>query len=133
VIEKRVFPLALFLVPCDKGSSTTEVHMTKRFEFTPSTKAAIRAKGDCCWACGVPGWFGIEVDHIIPRCDAATHNGESNGQMLCSTCNNVKGNVTFAVAPRKPYWNPDQVAMMQQVTANRRKFATLIKRARARQ
>jgi len=75
--------------------------MTKRFEFTPATKAAIRAKGDCCWACGVPGWIGIEVDHIIPRCDAATHNGESNGQMLCSTCNNVKGNVTFAVAPRK--------------------------------
>jgi hypothetical protein len=127
-----VFPLAIFLQPCDKGTSTTEVHMTKRLEFTPTTKAAIRSKGDCCWACGVPGWFGIEVDHIIPRCDAASHNGESNGQMLCSTCNNVKGEVTFAVKPRVPYWNPDQVAMMQQVSANRRKFATLIRRARAR-
>jgi 5-methylcytosine-specific restriction endonuclease McrA len=106
--------------------------MTKRLEFTPTTKSAIRAKGDCCWACGVPGWFGIEVDHVIPRCDAASHNGESNGQMLCSNCNNVKGEVTFAVAPRKPYWNADQVTMMKQICANRRKFATLIRRARAR-
>ena len=112
--------------------------MTKRLEFTPTTKAAIRSKGDCCWACGVPGWFGIEVDHIIPRKRADgtpnpdCHNGESNGQMLCSACNNVKSTVTFAVKPRKPYWNPDQVAMMQQVSANRRKFATLIRRARAR-
>jgi 5-methylcytosine-specific restriction endonuclease McrA len=113
--------------------------MTKRFEFTPATKAAIRAKGDCCWACGVPGWIGIEVDHIIPRKNADgtpninCNNSESNGQMLCSNCNNVKSTVTFAVAPRKPYWNGDQVAMMQQVTANRHKFATLIRRARARQ
>lgn len=106
--------------------------MTKRLEFSPATKKAILAKGACCWACGVPAWFGIEFDHIIPRNKPDSHNGESNGQMLCSACNNVKGEVTFAVKPRKPYWNPDQVAMMQQVTANRRKFATLIKRARAR-
>lgn len=107
--------------------------MTKRLEFSPATKSAIRAKGDCCWACGLPGWVGIEVDHIIPRCDAASHNGESNGQMLCAACNNVKGNVTFAVKPRKPYWNSDQVAMMQQINANRNKFRQLIRRARARQ
>lgn len=107
--------------------------MTKRLEFSPATKSAIRAKGDCCWACGLPGWVGIEVDHIIPRCEPASHNGESNGQMLCAACNNVKGNVTFAVKPRKPYWNTDQVAMMQQITANRNKFRQLIRRARARQ
>jgi 5-methylcytosine-specific restriction endonuclease McrA len=106
--------------------------MTKRNEFTNATKQAIRAKGDCCWACGVPGWFGIEVDHIIPRNDPASHNGETNGQMLCSACNNVKAEVTFAVAPRKPLWIEDQTKMMKQVCANRRKFAVLIRRARER-
>jgi 5-methylcytosine-specific restriction endonuclease McrA len=107
--------------------------MTKRNEFTPSTKQAIRAKGDCCWACGLPGWVGIEVDHIIPRNDVNSHNGESNGQMLCSACNNVKGEVTFAVSPRKPLWIADQVTMMKQVTGNRNKFRALIRRARERQ
>lgn len=107
--------------------------MTKRNEFTSSTKQAIRAKGDCCWACGLPGWTGIEVDHIIPRNHADSHNGETNGQMLCSACNNVKGKVTFAVAPRKPLWIEDQTKMMKQVCANRRKFAVLIRRARERQ
>jgi hypothetical protein len=113
--------------------------MTAKHSFTPATKAAIRAKGNCCWACGVPGWIGIEVDHIIPRKRADgtpnpdCHNGESNGQMLCSACNNVKGTVTFAVAPRKPYWHSDQVTMMKHINANRMKFATLIRKAKARQ
>jgi 5-methylcytosine-specific restriction endonuclease McrA len=140
VIKKRVFPLALFSTPCDKWSSKQgNKLMTVKHSFSPATKAAIRAKGNCCWACGVPGWIGIEVDHIIPRKNADgtpninCNNGESNGQMLCSACNNVKSTVTFALAPRKPYWHADQVTMMKHINANRMKFATLIRKARARQ
>ena len=113
--------------------------MTQRFEFTPTTKAKLMSKGACCWACGVPACFGVEFDHVIPRklgngeWNPNCHNGESNGQILCAACNKIKGNVTFAVKPRKPYWNPDMVKMSQQINANRRKFTTLIKKARARQ
>ncbi len=106
--------------------------MTKRNEFTRKTKASIRAKGDCCWACGLPGWVGIEVDHIIPRNHKDSHNGEDNGQMLCSACNNTKGDVTLAVAPRKPLWIEDQRKMSQQVHANRNKFRRLVQKARER-
>jgi 5-methylcytosine-specific restriction endonuclease McrA len=106
--------------------------MTKRNEFTRKTKAAIRAKGDCCWACGLPGWVGIEVDHIIPRNHKDSHNGEDNGQMLCSACNNVKADTVIAVAPRKPLWIEDQRKMSQQVHANRNKFRRMVLRARER-
>jgi len=106
--------------------------MTKRNEFTRKTKAAIRAKGDCCWACGLPGWVGIEVDHIIPRNHKDSHNGVDNGQMLCSACNNVKGEVIIAIAPRKPLWIEDQRKMSQQVHKNRNKFRRLVIRARER-
>jgi len=106
--------------------------MTKRNESPPATKAAIRAQGDCCWACGLPGWVGIEVDHIIPRDHKDSHNGASNGQMLCAHCNNVKGAVTLKTAPRKPLWIADQDAMMKQIWANRRKWKRLVERARAR-
>ena len=106
--------------------------MTKRNEFTPKTKKAIRAKGDCCWACGLPGWAGIEVDHIIPRNHRDSHNGADNGQMLCSHCNNVKADTVMVANPRRPLWIEDQRKMAQQISANRRKWAVLVRRARAR-
>ena len=107
--------------------------MTKRNEFTRKTKAAIRAKGDCCWACGLPGWVGIEVDHIIPRNHKGSHNGVDNGQMLCSHCNNIKGEVAIAVAPRpEAVWIKDQRKMAQQITLNRREWAKLVREARER-
>ncbi len=105
--------------------------MTKRNEFTPKTKKAIRAKGDCCWACGLPGWVGIEVDHIIPRNHADSHNGVDNGQMLCSACNNVKGEVTLAAKVRpEAVWIKDQKKMMQTIAANRRAWAVAVRKAR---
>ena len=106
--------------------------MTKRNEFTPKTKKAIRAKGDCCWACGLPGWVGIEVDHIIPRNHKDSHNGEDNGQMLCSACNNIKADTVIVAKPRKPLWIEDQRKMAQQIHANRRKWTVLVRRVRAR-
>ena len=107
--------------------------MTKRNEFTRKTKAAIRAKGDCCWACGLPGWVGIEVDHIRPRNHKDSHNGEDNGQMLCSHCNNIKGEVFIECKVRpEPVWIKDQKKMMRTIVANRRAWAAEVRKERER-
>ena len=110
-----------------------------KHSFSPATKSKALAKGACCWACGLPAWAGYHLDHIIPRKNSDgtpninCNNSESNCQILCSACNIEKGTVTFALAPRKPYWNSNQVTMMKHINANRMKFATLIRKAKARQ
>lgn len=103
----------------------------KVMEFSEATRKAVRAKGDCCWACGVPGWVGIEVDHIIPRNHPECTTEESNAQMLCSPCNNIKGAVTIRVKVRpQAVWMTNQTKMMQIVTKNRCEFRKSVQAAR---
>lgn len=108
--------------------------MAKPFDFSDATAKIIRAKGDCCWACGVPGWFGIEIDHIIPRNHPDCHTGENNGQMLCSTCNNIKADVTIAAKVRpNGVWANSEKKMVQIITKNRMEWRKAVNVARKQQ
>ena len=101
--------------------------MAKPMSFSDTTRKAIIAKGNHCWACGLPGWAGIEVDHIIPRNHPDCTTNESNGQMLCSNCNIIKSDTIYAITcPVKSVWFANETKMRQIITKNRCEFRKII-------
>ena len=99
--------------------------------ISDSLKSEILDHDNCrCRACGFSDRLTLEIDHIKPRSLGGSDDLD-NLQVLCSFCNNTKGNVEIeALAIREPLEFGEGFGDQFDIFCDRMEFSKSIENAR---